>query len=280
MGIEVKVAFMPRRIPWIGLVYLLCSCAVIFTGCADALLLHPSTDPIALERGERRTVPFEGGHLDIVVDAIAATEPQAYVLAMTGNAGRAEFEVQNARDLFGSHAVEIWSLNPPGYGQSSGRASLDGLVPAALATFDAIAARANGKPIYVYGNSMGGAVALAVAARRPCSGLIARNPPPLRPLILKRHGWWNLWLLAIPVALSIPSDLSAMDNARTATCRMIFVQADRDEIIPTSYQDAIFEAYGGPKQKIMFSGGHNDSIRGEPRTTIRSAIGEWLTRND
>lgn len=275
-----KVVLMPRRIAWIGLVYLFCCCAVILTGCADALLLHPSTDPIALERGERRSIAFGEGQLDIVIDSNAATEPRAYVLAMTGNAGRAEYEVQNVRDLFGTHAVEIWALNPPGYGRSSGRASLGDLVPSALATFDAIAASANGKPIFVYGNSMGGAVALAVAARRPCGGLIARNPPPLRPLILKRHGWWNLWLLAIPVALSIPSDLSAIDNARTATCRAIFPQANRDEIIPTSYQDAIFESYGGPKQKIAFAGGHNDSIRGEPRTAIRAAIDEWLTRSD
>lgn len=271
---------MHRRIAWIGAVYLLCCCALIFTGCADALLLHPSTDSIALERGERRSIPFGDGQLDVVVESNATTEPQAYLLALTGNAGRAEYESQSARDLCGSHAVEIWALNPPGYGRSSGRARLGDLVPSALATFDAIAARANGKPIFVYGNSMGGAVALAVAARRSCGGLIARNPPPLRPLILKQHGWWNLWLLAIPVALAVPTELSAIDNARAATGRAIFAQASRDEIIPTAFQDEIYEAYGGPKRKVVFAGGHNDAIRGEARTAIRAAIDEWLARSD
>jgi hypothetical protein len=40
-----------------------------------------------------------------------------------------------------------------------------------------------------------------VAANRPCAGLVLTNPPPLRNMILQRFGWWNLWLLATPVAL-------------------------------------------------------------------------------
>src|SRR6478736_2180132 len=64
-------------------------------------------------------------------------------------------------------------------------------------------------PIYVFGASIGSAVAMDVAANREVRGLILHNPPPLRQIILRNYGWWNLWLLAGPVALQIPRELDS-----------------------------------------------------------------------
>lgn len=43
-----------------------------------------------------------------------------------------------------------------------------------------------------------------VAAHRQVAGLILHNPPALRQIILRQFGWWNLWLLAGPLAQNSP----------------------------------------------------------------------------
>src|SRR5207302_1484160 len=80
----------------------------------------------------------------------------------------------------------------------------------ALAAFDALKSKAGHPRIYVFGASIGSAVAMNVAANRGVRGLILHNPPPLRQIILRNYGWWNLWLLAGPVALQIPRELDSV----------------------------------------------------------------------
>ena len=50
-----------------------------------------------------------------------------------------------------------------------------------------------------------------VAANRPVAAIVLQNPPPLRQLILGHYGWWNLWLIATPVALGVPSELDSLN---------------------------------------------------------------------
>jgi len=91
-----------------------------------------------------------------------------------------------------------------------------------VALYDRVAPIAGSRPIFVEGASFGTAVALSVAARRPVAGVILKNPTPLRELILGAYGWWNLWLLASPVAARIPADLDAVATPLDARCRRSF----------------------------------------------------------
>ena len=88
-------------------------------------------------------------------------------------------------------------------------------------------------PIVADGASIGVTAALHVAVSRPAaiSGLILHNPPPLREVILWHFGWWNLWLLAGPIALQIPRDLDCVANARAIRTPAIFLLAEKDEIV-------------------------------------------------
>src|SRR5437899_673838 len=77
-------------------------------------------------------------------------------------------------------AVEIWAVNYPGFGGSSGPAQLRLIPSAALAAFDALQSKAGTRPIIVFGTSLGATVALHVAAHRNVHGIVLHNPPPLR----------------------------------------------------------------------------------------------------
>jgi pimeloyl-ACP methyl ester carboxylesterase len=169
-------------------------------------------------------------------------------------------------------------MNYPGYGGSTGSADLRAIPPAALAVYDHVAKIANGKPIYLVGNSLGTTSALYVATQRPTAGLVLQNPPAIRSLIMSRFGWWNLWLLAGPVALQVPRDLDSIQNARAIRAPAIFLLAEKDEIVPPRYHELVLNAYAGEKRVIRLPGAyHNDPIEGVALADLNDALG-WLLR--
>jgi hypothetical protein len=101
----------------------------------DSFVLFPTTAPVSAGKAVRRTVSFEKGDLEIWVSrstrAGASSRPDFYLLCFYGNASRAEGGVQI--DLFPNKSLEVWGVNYPGYGGSTGPARLAKVGPAALA---------------------------------------------------------------------------------------------------------------------------------------------------
>jgi pimeloyl-ACP methyl ester carboxylesterase len=266
-------------------VYLTLSLLIVFTGCADRLILFPSRQPIPLPGITRIELPAteKTQPLEIWTGRSAAirqgAEPQAYCLEFTGNASRGEQMAYASAGEWGDHPVEVWSVNYPGYGGSAGSPSLKSIPPAALAAYDALAEHANGKPIFVLGQSLGTTAALYVAANRPVAGMVLSNPPPLRQLIWQRYGWWNLWLLATPVALSIPKELDSLQNGSRVTAPAVFVLAGHDTVVPPKYQEQVYSAYRGPKRAIRVAAiDHNDPLPQEDLETLAAAREELWQR--
>lgn len=250
-----------------------------FGGCADKLILFPTTHREFADTAMERTVPLGRGQLQIWTDrspGAQGREPQAYVLEFVGNAARAEYVATYAAQRWGEHPVEVWAVNYPGYGGSTGPARLAAIPPAALAAYDELARGAGGKPILVAGNSIGTAAALHVAANRPVRGLILQNPPPLRSLILREFGWWNLWLLATPVAMGVPDELDSVKNAARVEAPAVFLLAEQDEIVPPKYHKMVVDAYAGPKRLIpVENANHNSPVEGVALRKLEEAM-RWL----
>jgi pimeloyl-ACP methyl ester carboxylesterase len=166
-------------------------------------------------------------------------------------------------------------VNFPGYGGSTGPADLAAIPPAALAVYDHVARVAGGKPIFLAGNSLGTTAALYAAANRPTAGLILQNPPALRNLILTRFGWWNLWLLATPIALQVPKELDGPTNAAKVRAPAIFTLAGDDTLVVPANQLKTVNAYAGPKRVIHYAGGHNDGVGGDSERELDAGF-DWL----
>jgi pimeloyl-ACP methyl ester carboxylesterase len=251
---------------------------MIFGGCADRLLLYPSQQPVDARGLSRLEVAAPSGGVEVwTTRTVVADRPiDAYVLHFIGNASRAEYEAQGLADDWAGNSVEIWAVNYPGYGQSTGPAKLNKIAPAALTVYDALAKRAGSTPIILSGRSLGATAALYLAARRPAAGLVLQNPPPLQRLILQHYGWWNLWLVAGPVALQVPADLNSLRNAPLAKMPAVFVLAEKDTIVPPSYAQMVVGAFGGPKKTVTILGAdHNDDLAGQSLQQFRDGI-HWL----
>ena len=270
-----------RRPPYfLGAILAACILMMFCTPLPDQLILFPTTQRIDARGAMRQTIPFQNGELEIWTArsrlARQRNHVDAYVLRFYGNADRAERWVALDADAFGERAVEIWGMNYPGFGGSSGPARLKRMSPAALAAFDALKSKAGNPRIYVFGASIGSAVAMNVAANRGVRGLILHNPPPLRQIILRNYGWWNLWFLAGPVALQIPRELDSVANAKRIHAPAIFLLAENDEIVPPKFQRLVVDSFAGEKQVVTLPGAyHNSPLEGPVVEEIRRAY-DWL----
>jgi len=255
---------------------------MFFGHLADHLILFPTRAPIDAGGAVRRTIPFESGELEIWTAQSRRAQQQGradvFILRFYGNADRADRWAAMEAEMWNDRAVEIWGMNYPGFGGSTGPARLTRIGPAAVTAFDALRREAAGAPIVAYGASIGVTAALHVGASRPAeiAGLILHNPPPLRQVILRQFGWWNLWLLAGPVALQIPQDLDSIANAKANRMRAIFLLAERDEIVAPRFHRLVLQAYAGEKRIIELRGAHhNDPIGGTALKDLNDAF-DWM----
>jgi uncharacterized protein len=271
---------------WVLLILSLGYFAFMFFGhLADHLILFPTKAPIDAGSAVRRTIPFENGELEIWTAKSRHARQQnhvdVFILRFYGNADRADRWAGTEAEMWNDRAVEIWGMNYPGFGGSTGPARLARIGPAAVAAFEALRREAADTPIVAFGASIGVTAALHVAASRPneIAGLILHNPPPLREVILRQFGWWNLWLLAGPVALQIPRDLDCIANAKATRTPAIFLLAEKDEIVAPRYHRLVVEAYAGEKRVIELPGAHhNDPIEGTALADLNDALDWMLTK--
>jgi len=253
---------------------------ILFGHLPDHLILFPTKAPIDAGEAARKMVPFQNGELEVWTAKSYRAKQQAgadiYVLRFYGNADRADRWVAAEAEEWNGRAVEIWGMNYPGFGRSTGPARLSRIAPAAVTAFDELKRHAARRPIVLYGASLGSAAALHVARQRPVAGLILHNPLPLRQMILRRFGWWNLWLFAGPIALQIPRDLDSISNATAIQTPAIFLLAEKDEIVPPRYHRLVVHAYAGQKRVISLPGAyHNDPVEGAALAELNHAL-DWL----
>src|SRR6184192_659119 len=253
---------------------------ILFGHLPDHLILFPTKAPIDAGEAARKMVPFQNGELEVWTAKSYRAKQQAsadiYVLRFYGNADRADRWVAAEAEEWNGRAVEIWGMNYPGFGRSTGPARLSRIGPAAIAAFDELKRHAAGRPIVLYGASLGSAAALHVAGQRPVAGLILHNPLPLRQMILRRFGWWNLWLLAGPISLQIPRELDSISNAKAIQTPAIFVLAEKDEIVPPRYHRLVVDGYAGRKRVVTLRDAyHNTPVEGAGLADLYRAL-DWL----
>lgn len=248
-------------------------------GCADSFVL-PSNHEILSPTGmTRRIVAVAGKQVEVWVTrspSAVGHEPAAYVLFFVGNGDRAERWLSVVADGWDKRPVEAWGMNYPGYGGSDGPARLAAIGPDALGVYDAMRKVAGWRPIFIHAASLGTTAALCVAARRPVAGLVLHNPPPLWQLIMGHYGWWNLWLLALPVSAQIPHDLDSIANAARCHAPAVFVLSGADRVVPPRFHRLVVDAYAGPKRVIDVPGApHNAPLPHEAAEQLQRDI-DWL----
>jgi uncharacterized protein len=181
---------------------------------------------------------------------VPATAPAiANVLLCHGNGGNIG-DRAFAVDLLAERGFGVLAFDYRGYGRSSGRPSEDGTVR------DARTARAaiSDGPVVYLGESLGGAVALALALEHPPDGLILQSTFTGVRDIARLHYPF------IPRAL-VPDAYPSLRRIRDLRAPLLVLHGDDDRIVPAIDGHALYEAAPEPKRLEIFPGaGHNDVI--------------------
>lgn len=246
----------------------------------DRIILEPSRHGIDVPHKQRKLVPNAEGQLELWVHQAGAlregSDPDLYVLKFPGTASRAENSTGLVESCWPELCVEIWAVNPPGYGGSSGRPSLQHIPSMASRALDALKAHAAERPLLIAGGSLGCVSALYLAANERVDGLLLQNPPALRETIDAQTGWWHFtWARAV-IARQIPVVLDSVRNAAKAHVPAVFLVAEQDRIVPAPVQQQIIRAYKGPKKVLSRPGADHDTPLDASDLQQLRSLASWL----
>ncbi len=176
------------------------------------------------------------------------------LLIFHGNAGNISHRLpwfQMLREL----DVNILAPDYRGYGKSTGSPHEQGLY------LDARAARAwwqaergkSGEKLVLLGESLGGAVAVHLAAESPAAGLILQSA---------FSSAWDMAKTILPIGLLQPLarvEFDSIGKVKRISCPKLHIHGSQDEIVPLRLGKKLFEAAPEPKEYYEVPGaGHND----------------------
>jgi len=188
---------------------------------------------------------------------VPCDHPRAVALFAHGNAGnlshRADLFIQLHR-----LGIAVLAFDYRGYGRSSGVPTESGIIADGRAARTWLAQRA-GIPeseIVLMGESLGGAVAVQLAAESPARGLVLENTFTSAPDVAAFHYPW------LPVKQLMRTRFDSAAAIGKYHGPLLQFHGDADTIVPFALGRKLFDAANQPKQWVVIPGSdHND-----PRT--------------
>ncbi len=189
------------------------------------------------------------------------------VLLCHGNGGAIGDRTAHAR-LLTMAGFDVLLFDYRGYGRSRGKPSEHATRRDARAAHAALHRRTPDDRVFYLGESLGAAVALALALERPPAGLI------LQSAFTSVRDMARLHYPYIPRAL-VPDAYPSIALVRYLRAPLLVVHGERDEIVPASHGEALFHAAPAPKRIHVFPRvGHNDLVSAAAEQWI-DAIARW-----
>jgi fermentation-respiration switch protein FrsA (DUF1100 family) len=176
------------------------------------------------------------------------------ILYFHGNAGDLSGWKFVAED-FTAMGYNVLLIDYRGYGKSSGTISEAGFYKDAEAAYSFLIKDKGYSPtnIILYGRSIGSGVAVDLASKHRCKGLVLESP------------YSSLATLAnekIPFffpSLYLRYSFNNLQKIEQVKCPIIFLHGTEDELIPATHTERLFNKFSGKKTKILIvKGAHND----------------------
>lgn len=177
------------------------------------------------------------------------------LLFLHGNAENISTHFANVAWL-AKAGIDAFVFDYRGYGRSAGSPTLDGLHLDAEAALDTLIAMDGVEPlrIAVFGQSLGGAVALGMIAKSPHKGqlgaLIVEGAfSDYRGITREKLAdFWLTWPLQWPLSLTIDNRYSPiLAAAELGPLPFLIIHGQKDAVIPPHHGEILLEAAGGPK---------------------------------
>lgn len=186
----------------------------------------------------------------VVRGASAAHGPRGAVLICHGNAGNVENRLPLAR-AFRELGYDVLLFDYRGYGRSRGALSEEGTYLDGEAALDHLAARGFGpERTVVFGESLGGAVAVELARRRPVAALVVEDTfTALTDVGAEVYPW-------LPVRWISRARYDSLAKVPGIRVPFLVIHSPEDRLVPFQHGQRLHDAHPGPRALLTTSGGH------------------------
>lgn len=198
---------------------------------------------------------------------VPAQAGKKLVIYFQGNAGGLDLRADRFKWLI-ADGTGLLALRYRGYGGSTGSPSEDGLIRDARAAYAFASAQVPANRIVVFGESLGTAVAVALAAERPSAGVILDAP------FTSAADVGAAAYRFAPVRWLMKDSWHSDERIGRITAPLLVLHGEQDQIVPIRFSEKLFALANEPKRMVRFpQGGHvNLDGFGAPK-----AIKEFLT---
>ena len=202
-------------------------------------------------------------------------DPTGIALICHGNAGNIVSRGGSLMILNRRHRLAAMIFDYRGYGNSEGIPNEAGILADARAARAWLANRKNvpENEIIMMGRSLGGAVAVDLAAKDGAKGLVLASTFPSMPAVAK-----NL-LPAVPANLLMRQRFNSIEKIRNYHGPLLQSHGSADKLIPIELGQKLFDAAPGHKTFVTIpDAGHNDPQSEEYRNKLDRFLAELRDR--
>lgn len=198
---------------------------------------------------------------------------RATVLFSHGNAGNISHRIESLQ-IFHELGLNVLIYDYRGYGNSSGRPSEEGTYRDVQAAWDWLVNDAGFAPdeVFLFGRSLGGAVAAWLATQVDAAGLILESSFTSVPELGAEVYWW------LPVKLLARLQYDTRARLGESDGPVLVVHSPDDEIVSFSHARQLLDAGGERAELLELSGGHNTGFL-EARPVYMQGLDAFIRRH-
>lgn len=189
---------------------------------------------------------------------IPTSQPHAKVLLyLHGNGINIGANVTHA-NRFHQMGFSVLLIDYRGYGRSEGSPTESGVYQDAAAAWDyLIKQQIKPSQVFIYGHSLGGAIAIDLAVKHPqAAGLIVESSFTSIQEMVDYQGMYRIF----PVNLLLHQRFDSISKVRSLQLPVLFIHGTADGQVPATLSQKLYEAAPEPKQLLLVpEAGHNNT---------------------
>jgi hypothetical protein len=195
------------------------------------------------------------------------------VIVFNGNAGHRGYRAPLARAL-AARGIATLLFDYRGYGGNPGSPSEEGLAADGRAVRAYVTQRpgVDAERIVLFGESLGTAVAVRLAAEHRPAALILRSPFTSMSDIGGHHYPF------LPVRWILRDRYPSIDRIARVGCPVLVVAGERDEVIPFSHSERLYHAAREPKRLLQIKGARHNDLSLLAGAELVDAVVEFLSQ--
>jgi hypothetical protein len=248
----------------ISIVYL--SIGIVFYFLQEAILFHP----VSLKKNARYSFSAPHDEINIPVNKHSSLNVVRFFSTTSVTKGIVLYFHGNKKNIgwyasyppyFTRHGYEVWMIDYPGFGKSTGAFTEENLYRGAAILYRFAQSRFAADSLIIYGKSMGTGIAAQLASRQKCKRLILETPYFDFPSVVKHY------LPIYPVEWMIHYKLPTYRYLPLVEAPVTIFQGTRDRLVTYDNARRLIPFLKKGDEFITVQGAaHNDLFRFEKTT--------------